>query len=85
VKIVTLANLGNLRADAGEWDRARAYYLEAFDLMMKTHDEPAQAVLFSDLGLVARETGHFEEAMKHGFRSPDLSTTQERRLRGCPT
>ena len=52
----TLANLGNLRADAGEWERARAYYLEALDLMMKTGDEAAKAVLFSDLGLVARET-----------------------------
>jgi tetratricopeptide (TPR) repeat protein len=59
-----LANLGNLRADAGEWTLARAYYLEALDLMMKTHDEAAQAVLFSDLGLVARETGQFDEAVQ---------------------
>ena len=48
---------------------ARAYYLEALDLMTKTHDEPAQAVLFSDLGLVARETGHFEEAIQLYERS----------------
>ena len=61
----TLANLGNLRADAGEWDRARAYYLEALDLMTKTHDEAAKAVLFSDLGLVARETGQFEQAIQY--------------------
>ena len=67
----TLAT-GNLRADAGEWDRAKAYYLEALDLMAKTHDEPAQAVLFSDLGLVARETGHFEEAIQFYERSLEL-------------
>jgi tetratricopeptide (TPR) repeat protein len=65
----TLANLGNLRSDAGEWDRARAYYLEALDLMIKTHDESAQAVLFSDLGLVARETGQFDEAIELYERS----------------
>src|SRR6187551_2666700 len=51
----TLANLGNLRADAGEWERARAYYLEALDIMTREHDELGKAVLFSDLGLVARE------------------------------
>jgi len=61
----TLGNLGNLRADAGEWDRARAYYLEALDLMTKTHDEAGKAVLFSDLGLVARETKQFDEALKY--------------------
>jgi tetratricopeptide (TPR) repeat protein len=59
----TLGNLGNLRADAGEWDRAKAYYLEALDLMCKTHDEAGKAVLFSDLGLVARETKEFEQAI----------------------
>jgi tetratricopeptide (TPR) repeat protein len=68
----TLANLGNLRADAGEWDRAQAYYLEALDLMTKTHDEPAQAVLYSDLGLVARETGRFAEAIQFYERSLGL-------------
>lgn len=31
--------------------------------MIKTHDEAAQAVLLSDLGLVARETGDMEEAI----------------------
>ena len=61
----TLGNLGNLRADAGEWDRARAYYLEALDLMTKTHDEAGKAVLYSDLGLVARETKQFDEALKY--------------------
>jgi tetratricopeptide (TPR) repeat protein len=61
--------LGNLRADAGEWDRARAYYLEAMDLITKTHDEAAQAVLLSDLGLVARETGDSEEAIRCYERS----------------
>ena len=61
----TLGNLGNLRADAGEWDRARAYYLEALDLMMKTHDEAGKAVLFSDLGLVARETRQFDDAIEY--------------------
>ncbi len=65
----TLANLGNLRADAGEWDRARAYYLEALDLMTKTHDEAAKAVLFSDLGLIARETGQFEDAIANYEKS----------------
>ncbi|MCK6501006.1 MAG: tetratricopeptide repeat protein, partial [Nitrospira sp.] len=61
----TLANLGNLRADAGEWERARAYYLEALDIMTRVHDELGKAVLFSDLGLVARETGQFDEAIRH--------------------
>ncbi len=61
----TLANLGNLRADAGEWDRARAYYLEALDIMTRVHDELGKAVLFSDLGLVARETGQFDEAIRY--------------------
>jgi tetratricopeptide (TPR) repeat protein len=61
----TLANLGNLRADAGEWDRARAYYLEALDIMRRSRDEQGLAVLFSDLGLVARETGQCEEAMRY--------------------
>ena len=61
----TLANLGNLQADAGEWDRARAYYLEALDIMTKTHDEAGKAVLFSDLGLVARESGQFEQAIQY--------------------
>jgi tetratricopeptide (TPR) repeat protein len=55
--------LGNLRADAGEWDRAKAYYLEALDLMSKSHDEAGKAVLFSDLGLVARETKEYEQAI----------------------
>ena len=65
----TLANLGNLRADAGEWDRAKAYYLEALDLMIKTHDEAAKAVLFSDLGLIAREQGQFHEAIAYYEKS----------------
>jgi tetratricopeptide (TPR) repeat protein len=30
---------------------------------MKTHDEAAKAVLFSDLGLIAREQGQFTEAI----------------------
>jgi tetratricopeptide (TPR) repeat protein len=64
-----LANLGNLRADAGEWDRAKAYYLEALDLMIKTHDEAAKAVLFSDLGLIAREQGQFHEAIAYYEKS----------------
>ena len=59
----TLGNLGNLRADVGEWDRAKAYYLEALDLMCKTHDDAGKAVLFSDLGLVARETKAYEQAI----------------------
>jgi tetratricopeptide (TPR) repeat protein len=59
----TLGNLGNLRADAGEWDRAKAYYLEALDLMCKTQDDAGKAVLFSDLGLVARETKVYEQAI----------------------
>ena len=32
---------------------------------MKTHDEPAKAVLFSDLGLVAREQGRFDQAIEY--------------------
>jgi tetratricopeptide (TPR) repeat protein len=68
--------LGNLRADAGEWDVARAYYLEALDLMTKTGDEAGKAVLFSDLGLVARETGQFDEAL----RCYESSLTLMRRL-----
>ena len=59
----TLANLGNLSADAGEWERARAYYLEALDIMNLLSDFAGKAVLLSDLGLVARETGHEAEAL----------------------
>lgn len=61
----TLGNLGNLRADAGEWARAKAYYLEALDLMSRVHDEAGKAVLFSDLGLVARETKEYDLAIKY--------------------
>ena len=58
--------MGNLRTDAGEWDRAaRAYYLEALDIMTRVHDELEQANrVVSDLGLVARETGQCEEALR---------------------
>jgi tetratricopeptide (TPR) repeat protein len=54
-----------LQADAGQWDRAQAYYLEALDIMTKTHDEAGKAVLFSDLGLVARESGQYEQAVQY--------------------
>jgi tetratricopeptide (TPR) repeat protein len=37
--------------------------------MMKTHDEPAKAVLFSDLGLIAREQGQFNEAIAYYEKS----------------
>src|SRR6266545_4841970 len=61
---VTLVNLGNLHADAGHWDRARAYYLEGQDILHRVGgDEQALAVLHSDLGLIARETGDLDEAM----------------------
>jgi tetratricopeptide (TPR) repeat protein len=33
--------------------------------MTKTHDEAGKAVLFSDLGLVARETKQFDEALQY--------------------
>ena len=68
----TLANLGNLRADAGEWDRARAYYLEALDIMQRSGDHSGMEVLFSDLGLVARETGQYDEAMRYYEQSLSL-------------
>ena len=59
----TLGNLGNLHVDAGEWERGRAYYLEALDMMHQCGaDDAAKAVLLSDLGLVAKETGSFPEA-----------------------
>ena len=61
----TLANLGNLHADSGEWERARAYYLEALDLMNEVGDHAAKAVLLSDLGLVARETAQFDQALEY--------------------
>src|SRR5437879_11364418 len=61
----TLANLGNLRTDAGEWEQARAYYLEALDLLIRAGDDAALAVLYSNLGLVARETGDYEQALGH--------------------
>ena len=38
---------------------------EALDLMTKTQDEASKAVLFSDLGLIARETGEFNEAIAY--------------------
>ena len=50
----TLANLGNLHVDAGEWERGRAYYLEALDRMELFEDDAAKAVLLSDLGLVGQ-------------------------------
>jgi tetratricopeptide (TPR) repeat protein len=68
----TLANLGNLRTDAGEWERARAYYLEALDLLIGGSDDAALAVLYSNLGLVARETGDCELAFAHYERSLTL-------------
>ena len=59
----TLGNLGNLHVDAGEWERGRAYYLEAWDMMRQCGaDDSAKAVLLSDLGLVAKETGNFAQA-----------------------
>ena len=33
--------------------------------MTRVHDELGKAVLFSDLGLVARETGQFEDALRY--------------------
>ena len=68
-----------------EWDRARAYYLEALDLMMKTGDEAAKAVLFSDLGLVARETRQFNEAMQYYEKSLVLMRRlgNDGGVRGC--
>ncbi len=51
--------------DAGEWERGRAYYLEALDRMETFADDAAKAVLLSDLGLVAKETRHFEQAMNY--------------------
>jgi tetratricopeptide (TPR) repeat protein len=60
-----LANLGNLSADAGEWERARAYYLEALDLMNLLSDFAGKAVVLSDLGLVARETEQDDDALAY--------------------
>jgi tetratricopeptide (TPR) repeat protein len=34
-------------------------------MMIRTHDEAGKAVLYSDLGLVARETGQFDEAIRY--------------------
>src|SRR5256886_15612563 len=49
---------------SAEWERARAYYLEALDIMERTGDDPGLAVLYSDLGLVARETGQYDDATR---------------------
>lgn len=39
------------------------------DILKRTNDEPAMAVLLSDLGFVARETGQHEEALRYYERS----------------
>ena len=69
---MTLVNLGNLHVDAAEWERGRAYYLEALDMMDLFKDDAAKAVLLSDLGLVAKETQQYDQAMDYYSQSITL-------------
>jgi Uncharacterized enzyme of heme biosynthesis len=47
----------------GNGTAPRLTILKPLDLMSKSHDEAGKAVLFSDLGLVARETKEYEQAI----------------------
>ena len=45
----TLINLGNVHADSGRPEQARAYYLEALDMLKPLDDHRALGVLYSNL------------------------------------
>jgi tetratricopeptide (TPR) repeat protein len=58
-----LVNLGNLVRESGERDRARAYYLEALDLLTPIGDAKSLGVLHCNIGLLELDAGRLDEAI----------------------
>jgi tetratricopeptide (TPR) repeat protein len=60
---ITLVNMGSLHADRHESERAKAYYLEAVDLLDPSGDVQGLAMLYGNLALVVREEGDLPSAV----------------------
>jgi tetratricopeptide (TPR) repeat protein len=56
----------------GEAERARAYYLEAVDLLEKAGDERSIAILYSNVGLLEQDLGRMEMAAESFKRAIEL-------------
>ena len=61
----TLGNLGNLKADAGDYSKARAYYLEAIDALTATENHRGLGILYCNLALQEVATNQLPDAIGH--------------------
>src|SRR5207244_13443341 len=69
----TLVNLGNLQAEAGRPDRAKAYYLEALDILEPLQDRRALGILYSTLALDEAAAGSTDLAIVNFTNSLELA------------
>ncbi|MDO5612461.1 MAG: tetratricopeptide repeat protein [Paracoccus sp. (in: a-proteobacteria)] len=72
-EIERLSELGNIEMDAGNADRAIAYWRDALDLLPQpAHTWEAALWLYASIGDAQRELGLLEEALS-SFRSAEIS------------
>jgi len=64
--------LGNVKSDAGEFEKARAYYLEAIDLLEPLNNQRALGIVYSNLALQEASTHQLEAAIHHFKQALDL-------------
>ena len=60
-----MVNLGNLKADAGQFENSRAYYLEAIDILTLQNQARALGIVYSNLALQELKLNRPVEAIPH--------------------
>lgn len=71
-RIMALAGAGNIAFELREYDRAKAFYLEALELRKGIGDKRGIAASLGGLGNIAHDLEQWEEACKLHRRSLDL-------------
>ena len=68
----TLVNLGNTFRENNDIERARAYYLEAADLLEEGMDDVSRGILFSNWGLLEQQAESLDDAIELFTKAIDV-------------